>query len=293
MTTPSEAPSGTGPVVRRLDASMTLLTEVMERPLDPGYAEATARRRAAEAAGTLRSRTPAMWVGIAVLAVALGVATATATQQLRVPQASVTEARSLLERQITERSDEVAALSQRADELSREIVDLQRSALETQQPGLLDVIQRDSLHNGTEAVSGPGLVVSLTDAGGGLLDEPDEESRVRDRDLQVVVNALWDAGAEAVSIDDQRLTAKTAIRNAGQAVLVNLVPLPGPTYVVRAVGDPEAMQTAIARSVLPSYLQLLGSSFGIRSSTVAQSSLDLPGVGAQPLQHARPVGSEP
>jgi uncharacterized protein YlxW (UPF0749 family) len=272
---------------------MTLLTEVMERPLDPGYAEATARRRAEEAAGTARPRSLATRVGVVVLAVVLGVGTAAAAQQLRAPQDSVTQARSLLERQITERGDEVAALSQQADDLSREIVDLQRSALETQEPGLLDVIQRDSVHNGTEAVSGPGLVVSLTDASGGLVDEPDEESRVRDRDLQIVVNALWDAGAEAISIDDQRLTAKTAIRNAGQAVLVNLVPLPGPTYVVRAVGDPEAMQTAIARSVLPSYLQLLGSSFGIRSSVVAQSALELPGVGAQPLQHAQPVGSEP
>ncbi|QAY71899.1 DUF881 domain-containing protein [Xylanimonas protaetiae] len=272
---------------------MTLLTEVMERPLDPGYAEATARRKAAEADGTLRPRSTATWVGVTVLAVALGVATAVASHQLRVPQASVTEARSVLERQITERSDQVAAAASRADELSREIDDLQRSALATQEPGLLDAIQRDSLHNGTLAVTGPGLVVSLTDAGGGLVDEPDEQSLVRDQDLQIVVNALWAAGAEAVSVDDQRLTAKTAIRNAGAAVLVNLVPLAGPTYVVRAVGDVDAMQTAVARSTLPAYLQLLGNTYGIRSSVVAQTTLDLPGAGAQPLQHAQPVGSQP
>ncbi|ACZ30758.1 protein of unknown function DUF881 [Xylanimonas cellulosilytica DSM 15894] len=288
------SPSGKPPrPPRRLDESMTLLTEVMERPLDPGYAEATARRREAAAAGTLRRRSPATSVGVVVLAVALGLVTAVASHQLRVPQASVTEARTVLERQITERGDQVAGLTQRADDLSREIVELQRSALETQEPGLLDLIQRDSMHNGTEAVSGPGLVVSLTDAGGGLVGEPDEQSLVRDQDLQVVVNELWAAGAEAVSVDDQRLTAKTAIRNAGAAVLVNLVPLPGPTYVVRAVGDPEAMQTAIARSSLPGYLQLLGGRYGIRSSVVAQSSLDLPGAGAQPLQHAQPVGSRP
>lgn len=286
-------PPGASAPGRRLDASMTLLTEVMERPLDPGYAEATARRREAEAAGTSRPRSAPAWVGVVVLAVALGAATATATQQLRVPQPSVTQARSVLERQISERSDQVAALTREADGLSRQIVDLQRSALATQEPGLLDTIRRDSLRNGTEAVTGPGLVVSLTDGGGGLVGEPDETSRVRDEDLQIVVNALWDAGAEAISIDDQRLTAKSAIRNAGAAVLVNLVPLAGPTYVVRAVGDPEQMQLAIARSTLPGWLQLLGSTYGIRSSTVAQSTLDLPGAGAQPLQHALPVGSRP
>ncbi|WP_425953605.1 DUF881 domain-containing protein [Xylanimonas sp. McL0601] len=272
---------------------MTLLIEVMERPLDPGYAEAAARRRAAAAAGTLRRRTPATWVAVVVLALALGVTTAAASHQLRVPQPSVTEARTVLERQITARNAQVATLSASAEQLSREIVDLQRSALETQDPGLLDTIRRDSLRNGTDAVHGPGLVVSLTDGGGGLVGEPDPNSLVRDADLQTVVNALWDAGAEAISIDDQRLTSKSSIRNAGLAVLVNLVPLPGPTYVVRAVGDADAMQTAVARSGLPAYLEVLGSTYGIRSSTVTQSGLELPGAGAQPLQYAQPVGSEP
>ncbi len=278
---------------RRLDASMTLLTEVMERPLDPGYAEATARRRAAEAAGQVRPRSAASSVGVVVVALALGVATAAATLQLRAPQPSVAEARGVLERQITDRSDQVAALTDRADALSREIEELQRSALEAQGAGLLATIRRDSVRNGTEAVTGPGLVVSLTDGGGGLVGEPDETSLVRDEDLQIVVNALWAAGAEAISIDDQRLTPTTAIRNAGAAVLVNLVPLAGPTYVVRAVGDPEAMQIAVARSAMPGWLQLLGSTYGIRSSTVEQSNLELPGAGAQPLQHAVPVGSRP
>lgn len=272
---------------------MTLLTEVMERPLDPGYAEATARRLESRAAGTSRPRGAGTWGAVVVLAVSLGLVTSVASQQLRVPQPSVTEARSLLERQITERGELAVALTMRAEELSREIVDLQRSALESQEPGLLDVIERDSLHNGTDAVTGPGVVVSLTDGGGGLVGEPDVDSRVRDQDLQTVVSALWAAGAEAISVDDQRLTAKTAIRNAGEAVLVNLVPLPGPTYVVRAVGDPDAMQTAIARSGLPAFFQLLGSQYGIRSSVVAQSTLTLPGAGAQPLQYAQPVGSPP
>ncbi|MCL1870468.1 MAG: DUF881 domain-containing protein [Promicromonosporaceae bacterium] len=282
----------TTPPTRRLDASMTLLTEVMEKPLDPGYAEAAARRRAAQEAGTWRARRPGTWVGVVVLATVLGVGVAAATHQLRVPQPGVTEARTVLERQITDRNHQVATLTASAEQLSRQIDDLQRSALSTQDPGLLDTIRRDSLHNGTAAVHGPGLVVSLTDGGGGLVGtSPDENSLVRDADLQTVVNALWDAGAEAISVDDQRLTAKTSIRNAGLAVLVNLVPLPGPTYVVRAIGDSDAMQTQLARGALPAYLQVLGSQYGIRSSVVAQSSLKLPGAGVQPLQYAGPVGS--
>ena len=45
------------------------------------------------------------------------------------------------------------------------------------------------------------------------------------RDLQIVVNGLWASGAEAVSVNGQRLTSKAAIRFAGQAILVNYRPL--------------------------------------------------------------------
>ena len=270
---------------------MTLLIEVMERPLDPGYAQEAARRAAAREAGTLRPRRPATWVGVVVLAVGLGLAVSSAAHQLRVQATGGSDARAVLERQVTDRSAAVAELSSRAEELSREITELQRSDLEAQQPGLLEQIAADALLNGTDAVQGPGLVISLTDAGGGLLGEPQEGSRVKDTDIQTVVNALWEAGAEAISVDDQRLTPKSSIRNAGQAVLVNLVPLSGPTYVVRAIGDPDAMQTELARSDLAVLLQVLASQYGIRSSTVAQSRLELPGAGAQPLQHARPIGS--
>ncbi|PZR52830.1 DUF881 domain-containing protein [Xylanimonas oleitrophica] len=270
---------------------MTLLIEVMERPLDPGYAEAAARRREAEAAGQVRRRTPAARAGMALLALVLGLATAAASHQLRVPQPGVAEAREVLERQILDRNAQVAELDGAAQSLSAEISALQQSALSTEDPQLLETIRVDGLRNGSLAVTGPGLVVSLTDGGGGLVGDEDTDVRVRDADLQIVVNALWAAGAEGVSIDDQRLTATSAVRNAGDAVLVDLMPLNGPTYVVRAVGDAEAMQTALARSDVPAYLQLLGSQYGIRSSVVAQSSLQLPGAGAQTLRHAQPVGS--
>lgn len=277
---------------RRPDESMTLLIEVMERPLDPGYAEAAERRRSAAASGRPATRRPATRVALVVLAVVLGLATAAAARQLRAPQPSVSEARAVLEQQIAERNDEVADLSERSDRLSAEISDLQRSALASRSPQILDSIRLDETVNGTAPVEGPGLVVSLTDGGGGLAGDSESDARVRDTDLQAVVNALWAAGAEAVSVDDQRLTMTSAVRNAGDAVLVDLVPLTGPTYVVRAVGDTDAMQTAWARSEVPTYLQVLGSQYGISSSVVAQSRLELPGAGPQTLRYAQPVGSE-
>ncbi|CAM5647734.1 membrane protein [Streptomyces purpurascens] len=53
--------------------------------------------------------------------------------------------------------------------------------------------------------------------------------------MQRVVNGLWESGAEAVSINGQRLTALSAMRAAGDAILVDNKPLV-PPYTVLAVG---------------------------------------------------------
>jgi len=273
---------------------MTLLVEVMESPLDAGYAQEATRRQARMAAGATRRRSAWAWGLILLAAIGAGLTVTTAARQLSVPQeGGAASARDVLERQISERNEAATTLAARAEELAGEIENLQREALDYQDTGLLDTIQRDTLRNGTQSVQGPGLVISLTDGVAGLGEDLDPDALVQDQDLRAVVNTLWAAGAEAISIDDHRLTATSSIRNANQAVLVNLVPLAGPTYVVRAIGDIDAMQAAIAESKLPARLQALGNAYGIRSSIVAQSSLFLPGAGVQPLTHAGPVESLP
>ena len=54
-------------------------------------------------------------------------------------------------------------------------------------------------------------------------------------DLQNVANALWAAGAEAIAINGQRLTATSTIRAAGNAILVDFRPVTSP-YEVSAIG---------------------------------------------------------
>jgi uncharacterized protein YlxW (UPF0749 family) len=269
---------------------MTLLVEVMEKPLDPGYAEAAARRAAS---GGSAGRGASTAVFLVLLAVVLGLLTVSAARELRAPQAEVAQAREVLEGQIVERREVADGLRSRSVELSAEIEGLQHAALAQRDPELLTRIRLDGVVNGSTPVSGPGLVVTLSDGGGGLSEaEDDEGARVRDTDVQTVVNALWTAGAEAVAVDGQRLTSMSAIRNAGDAILVDLVPLTGPTYVIHAVGDADAMQTAYARTGAPAYLQLLGSRYGISSSVVPQSDLELAGVGTQTLRHAHPVDAD-
>lgn len=266
---------------RSLDESMTLLTEVYRRPLDPGYAEATARR----AAGTGPRRTWRSTAGLVALAMGLGLGATAATLALRQPAGAVLAARELLEAQIEQRSSEADDVQAEITAMTDEIAMLQEELLGDEGQSVRDEIDADSVQSGVTAVTGPGLRLELTDAPSDNPDEEDPELRVQDVDLQVVVNGLWAAGAEAIAVNGQRLTAMTAIRSAGDAVLVDLVALSSP-YTVEAVGDAAGMQTELARASAGQHLATLRTTYGIGVQMTSQSRLELPGTGLVTLHEA-------
>ena len=89
---------------------------------------------------------------------------------------------------------------------------------------------------GTVPLTGRGIVVRLS-ASNRTPPSPQEAGayQIHDSDLQLVVNALWAAGAEAIAINDSRLVATTPIRAAGGTIIVNFRPL-SPPYRVHAIG---------------------------------------------------------
>jgi uncharacterized protein YlxW (UPF0749 family) len=101
---------------------------------------------------------------------------------------------------------------------------------------------------GTAPAHGPGVVVTLRDSP--KVDpaetRPDVISTymVHDTDIRAVVNELFAAGAEAVSVNDQRLIATSSIRCVGPVVLVNSVQV-APPYVVKAIGKPDVLEKAL------------------------------------------------
>ncbi len=107
--------------------------------------------------------------------------------------------------------------------------------------------------SGAVPLHGPGFTLTLDDAPASGSDDAAEggqadEGRVLAKDLQYVTNALWESGAEAVSINGKRLTATSAIRFAGSALVVDYRPLTRP-YVVTALGDPKRFPAAFADGV--------------------------------------------
>lgn len=263
------------------DASMTLLTEVQRRPLDPGYAEA-ARRRALGGSAPRGVRTVTWLVLVGLL---LGLGVTTATLSLRQPQEGAVAARRLLEQQVRQHRADAEALATQNADLGAQIAGLQNQALSSDDPALLEQVQRWAVAAAQVPVSGPGLRVVLTDAPAGSSTKDDPDLRVQDVDLQILVNGLWAAGAEAIAVNGQRLSATTAIRTAGSAVLVDLVPLVNP-YTVEAIGSAADLQTSLARSTAGQHLATLRATYGIGVAITSQRRLQLPGAGTVTLQAA-------
>jgi uncharacterized protein YlxW (UPF0749 family) len=96
------------------------------------------------------------------------------------------------------------------------------------------------LTTGALAATGPGLVVQVDNGGG-------RDGLVTDTDLQLLVNGLWYSGAEAVSVDGERVGSLTSIRSAGDAITVNFRSIRTP-YEVVALGDPDALSARFQQS---------------------------------------------
>ena len=106
-------------------------------------------------------------------------------------------------------------------------------------------IEELELVTGYTPVEGPGAVVTLTDSPVTQGEDGEDLERVLDSDVQRAVNGLWSAGAEAIAVNGQRLTAQSAIRSAAGAILVNYRPLK-PPYRVEAIGPPGLAERYVA-----------------------------------------------
>jgi uncharacterized protein YlxW (UPF0749 family) len=276
---------------RPLDASMTLLREVMERPLDPGYAAAAAAPR---------RRTRRRTVITLVLAIVAGAAFSIAVGSIRQPSHQATE----VNRELRKRIEEQTALIEKREAanaaLSATIAMARQNALGASDADLASQVAKLGLNTGESPTAGPGLRFTVNDAPGRAqtvggdprADRGYDLGIVLDADLQVIVNGLWAAGAEAIAINGERLTSLSAIRSAGEAILVDFRPLV-PPYVIDAVGDSSRMQTAFATGTAGPYVQSMRDNGGIRIDIAAADKLALPGAGQLILRQARPATATP
>jgi uncharacterized protein YlxW (UPF0749 family) len=264
-------------------APIGLLEGIVRDALDPSYAEAAERRTRARAAGvpTVPRWSSRRWVGAGLMVTAGAIAgLAVSFQHTVIPQ--VGAARTALAGDAGARTAQVKALERTLAARQREITELQREQLQATASGRQLDQQASTLAAAAAqiAVRGAGVTVTVADAGTGV---------VTDRDLQAVVNALWAGGAQAVSVGGVRLGPQTAIRTAGQTILVDFRALRSP-YVIDAIGGPKlfsALQNSTAVTAVGE--GMVGAHPDV--SIIAAAKLSLVASGAATTTAARPLAT--
>jgi uncharacterized protein YlxW (UPF0749 family) len=302
MPAPGPGPTATSRAGRP-DGSMSLLVDITTNSLDAAYADRAARRSPGRDDGGGRPaasgpRAAGRRLVAVVLLVALGVLTGTAVAQVRQRAESSSGVRGELAEKVRERTAETDALVAEADRLRAQVDATRAAALGVGAAGqaAAESVAELALAAGTLPVVGPGIVVTVDDAP----TDPDAlpparlrggtpgPARVLDRDLQEVVNGIWAAGAEAVAVNGIRLTALTAIRSAGEAILVDFRPL-SPPYEIEAIGDPADLQVGFLDGPSGRRFTTYTSLYGLRLDVQRADELRLPGAGEPELRAATPA----
>ena len=143
--------------------------------------------------------------------------------------------------QQTQRHDE---LIQQAKEL-RETTD-QLAAATGEHSEVTELPAPQMMLIGLTEAHGSGVRVTLSDAPADFnpINVDGDLLVVHEHDIQLVVNALWQAGAEAIAIQNQRVVATTAVKCVGNTVVVNGTAY-APPYVITAIGDPQGLEQGL------------------------------------------------
>lgn len=237
------------------------------------YRDTREHHHRADLPGRLLSLTSMALVGFVVVSSAIGVSASR-------PQVTAERDR-LLQRVVA--AQRTTASIEQGYQVARQALAATEAAVRPDLDGALAArVDTISLAAGFTPVRGPGLVLSLDDAVRPTFSGTTDLGRVIDRDVQHAVNGLWRAGAEAISIDGVRLTSRTSIRNAGQAILVDYRPVTTP-IVIRALGNSGAMLRRLRELPEWSELTALRDRYRLRWSVRASRELTLPaGTSAMP-----------
>jgi uncharacterized protein YlxW (UPF0749 family) len=270
---PTPAPDETTPrpAADRLppQSTMGLLDYLTAHALDEDYAYASQRRPAPTGRSRRRRIGP---VGAAAL-VAFGLLVVVAGAQTSQSAANDARNRDSLAAQVSAQRERLSAERERIAALQVETALLQELQLagDDSAQQLQQRVERLGVLTGSLAVRGPGVEVVADDAP----NSDSDRTRVLDTDLQRLVNGFWAAGAEAISINGQRLTNLSTIRLAGDAITVNARSL-RPPYTLRVIGDPDTLPARFAETSSGQAWLDLQQSVRLQLTISPREELDLP-----------------
>lgn len=195
----------------------------------------------------------------------------------------------------TTRVDDLAAtnttLLKENQNLSEEIVDLRQKLANVGSESQLtadlqDELRKTNMAAGLTSVTGPGIIVTLNDNPQALQPGDDPNAYlVHDSDILSIVNEIKASGAEAISVNDQRIVAMSEIRCAGTTILVNWNKI-GPPFVIKATGNQQLLESGL--TIKGGKLEEL-KSFGLQAQLVRSDRIEVPAyTGALKFQYTTP-----
>lgn len=179
-------------------------------------------------------------------------------------------------------------LAKQVEQLTGDIDNYRREAAErsTYASAINEQLNRAEILAGLAEVSGPGVLVKLNDSSArGPGNSAD--FIIHDDDLRKVVNELFAAGAEAISLNNERIIATTAIRCVGPVVFVNSNKHSVP-FTIKAIGNPETLEAAL--NLRDGVVDILRNLWKIEIEISKEKSITVPRYGgAVNFNYAQPV----
>ncbi|MCD4526823.1 DUF881 domain-containing protein [Nocardioides sp. cx-173] len=269
--------------------TLPLLDLIQRQALDEDYLLAAERRaaraeegrteggRTAEGGGgspaaTGAARAPGPRRVAAVAVAVFGIMAATAAVQTQRNAGVRDEGRASLVARIEDQNERVSRMQVRIADLREENADTEDALrrLGEREQALTPRLRRLGVRTGFTPTQGEGIRVTVKDAETGDLD-----GTVRDEDLALLADGLWAAGAEAIAINGQRLTALSAIRTSGVPIEVNGVGIASP-YTVLAIGDRGSLQATLLDTSSGIAFDSLSRRFGFTYDLQNEEDMSLP-----------------
>jgi uncharacterized protein YlxW (UPF0749 family) len=229
-------------------------------------------------------------LGVALLGLGFLVAAQLAGEGPRIRY--TTQERSPLVQTVQELQAQQESLKQQLLDVRSRIqeLELQGKGSAAQVRDLNEQLQAARIAAGLVGLSGTGVVIQLEDSTQPVpAGANDADYLVNASDIRTVVEELWLAGAEAISVNGERVTSSTAIIDIGGSVLANSAYL-APPYQISAIGPSGLWETVSRREGFTDFLVARAEAFGIRVSFLEPDKVDVPAfAGTIGLRYARVV----
>jgi uncharacterized protein YlxW (UPF0749 family) len=213
-----------------------------------------------------------------LLAIVLAVVGFLVVTSSKAPSAPRLSRRARLVDLIQREDDRTRRLRAQLDDLQQDLDDLEAGDSARQRELAALSAQRDALapFAGLAAVRGRGLSVVLSDSS--LREAPTGDPNdlvIHEQDLQAVINALWAAGAEAIAINGERITGRSAVRCVGNTLLLH-GSVYAPPYRIWAVGPSAALEEGLDRSEDVERFRIAAEDFRLGFTVRREAMLALP-----------------